>query len=390
MVWKEQYTMLKAETAEDVFIDLVRAVLNGEKPSPLPAGISADEVYQIGMRQGMVPIVYCALSAMDPKPESKNWSKWQQSFLSDCQRSEIQMEESSRLISFLCARGVKILPLKGYVIRSLYPSPYLRVMNDVDLMYEGIRTEDLAVLMQEAGYSPESLETGCHDTFHKKPCMKVELHRKLLHDYDPAKGILQNVFADAEPDADIPNLYHIKPEDLYIHVISHAACHFRSSGIGIRPIADIYLLNHAYNDTWDRGYIGRQLQSGRLDRFEAKMRVIAETFFGKEEMNIPKRDILFLFRGGTYGKASDVAWKFKGQNRMHFMLSIIFPSYAYMHEMFPSQAKHPVLLPFAWIYRIFDVLLHRRQKIKRIKSTEVNSEKAQYRNEIMADFGLDI
>lgn len=382
--------MIKAETAEGVFIELVRAVLNGERPSPLPGSISADEVYKIGRRQDMVPIVYCALSAMDPKPESESWGKWQQRFLSDCQRSEIQTEEGNRLISFLCERGVKILPLKGVVIKPLYPSPYLRDMCDVDFLYEGVGTDELTGLMQEAGYSPESLEIGCHDTFHKMPCMNVELHRKLMSEFNPCKDILKNMFDRAEKDRDIQNLYHMRTEDLYIHVIAHAAKHFQDSGIGVRPIADVYVLNQAYNDTWDREYIERQLRAGRLDQFEVKLREIAEAFFGEEEKNIPERDFQFLFQGGLYGgKGTDDAWKFKGQNRMRYILSNIFPSYAYMHEMFPYQAKHPVLLPFAWIYRIFDVLLHRRQNIIRILSTDITSEKAQYRDEIMADFGLD-
>lgn len=50
--------MRENNTAEGVVLSLVRSIINNEKPSALPDGITADEIFAIGSRQDMVPITF--------------------------------------------------------------------------------------------------------------------------------------------------------------------------------------------------------------------------------------------------------------------------------------------------------------------------------------------
>lgn len=56
--------MRENNTAEGVFLSLVRSIINNEKPSALPDGITADEIFAIGSRQDMVPITFCVLNTI--------------------------------------------------------------------------------------------------------------------------------------------------------------------------------------------------------------------------------------------------------------------------------------------------------------------------------------
>lgn len=377
---------------EYAFLGIVGDVLNGKDVRPLPEGVTADDIFAIGSGQDMAPITFCALNSIKNLEKGSSWLEHQKRFLSDCTRSEVQLGEYDKLIPYLCEHGVKVLPLKGCVIKRLYPTPSLRVMSDIDMLYDGVTPQELAELMEKAGYSTENLESGCHEVFHKKPCMNIEPHRKLVADDSPYRSVLQDMFEKAVPDEKIKNLYHMKPEDLYIHVTSHAAKHFEGSGLGIRPMGDIYVLNQTYKDSFDWKYINESLVSVGLTKFEEKLRTLAYAFFGEEEANVSDEDMEVFFQGSTYGNYSDVGRKYMskgGSSRIGFFLHRTFYPYSGMCEMFPILKKWPILLPFAWGYRIIDVLLHRRKNVVKIATADVSKGNSEKILKTLQNFGLE-
>ncbi len=382
--------MMKMTTVEGVFLNTVAAVLNKKKPSALPEGISADDVFNLGSKRKMAPITFCALNMITPKPVSDKWEEYQKEFLDDCIRSETQMSEYYKLVEYLCGNGVKIIPLKGSVMKELYPSPFFRVMADVDLLYEGVTAKELSGLMEALGYSTENLEKGVHDTFHKKPCMNIELHRHLMADTSPYKSIFDHLFERAVPDEKITNLYHLTPEDLYLHEIAHAAKHFKNREAHIRHVGDIYVLNQKYAKGWNTDYIRKQLDSVGLLKFEEKIRTLAYAFFGEEPAEVSELDMeLFFPQNGNL--PDKTGWQYMdkgGKSRVMFFLSRTFLPYSSMCGMYPVLKKCPILLPFAWLHRILDVLLHRRENAVRIANAKVNEEDARHVRRLMDNFGL--
>ncbi len=86
-----------------------------------------------------------------------------------------------------------------------------------------------------------------------------------------------------------------------------------------------------------------------------------------------------------------MGWKYMdkgGKSRVMFFLSRTFLPYSGMCLRYPVLKKWSVLLPFAWIYRIFDVLLHRREKVAKVASVKVNAEDARHVRRLMENFGL--
>ena len=383
--------MMNKLTAEGVFLNTVGAVLNNRKPTVLPEGISADDVFDLASGKNMAPITFCAMNMIEPKPASDKWGEYQKRFLDDCMRSEIQMSEYHKLVEYLCGNGVKIIPLKGCVMKELYLSPHFRVMSDVDLLYEGMTAKELAVLMEAFGYSTEHLETGNHDVFHKSPCMNIELHRQLMADDSPYKPFFDNLFERAVLDENIPNLYHLTPEDLYLHEIAHAAKHFMGREAHVRHVGDIYVLNQKYASDWDVDYIKAQLDSVGLLKFEEKIRTIAYVFFGEEPAEVSELD-MELFFPQNKNLPNKAGWGYMdkgGKSNVMFFLHRTFYPYSGMCSMYPVLKKWPVLLPFAWMHRIGDVLLHRRQNVVTVARANVNEKDARHVRQLMDNFGLN-
>ena len=377
-------------TAEGEFLQCVSAVFNGKEPGALRDGVTADDVFEIGSRQDMFPVTFCALHSVKPRPESSRWGEHEKRFLDDCMRSEIQMEECQKLIAYLCGNGVKILPLKGCVLKDIYPSPNLRVMSDVDLLYEGVSAKRLMELMEAFGYSTEMLDKGVHDVFYKKPCMNIELHRRLVADNSHYKLILDNAFERAVPDNDTPNLYHMKFEDLYIHVITHAAKHFMVSGLGVRPLGDVYILNRKYGGNWDKDYIDRQLGAAGLTKFEKKIKDVAYAFFGEETQKASEEDLELFFRGSTYGKYGEaIRWNALAKGKQGYILKKIFPSLSDMKLYFPVLRQHPWAYPFVMVYRWVDCLIHKSGNVKKVFAlTRVSEAEENGVKKIMNEYGL--
>lgn len=379
---------------ESFLIKSICCLLRQEPAPSIPAGVDVEAVFTAGFLQNMAPLTFCALKDISEVKTDPHFAAWQKRFLDDAMRSEIQLAEYDSLVTYLCANGVKVIPLKGVEIKKLYPSPALRVMSDVDLLYEGVTSKRLSELMTAAGYTVKSIEKHKHDVFHKMPCMNIEAHRKLLLNGERYAVCLEHIAENSVPDRDTENLYHLRPEDLYIHTVVHAAHHLISSGLGVRPLCDIYMIERAYADSWDSGYIRETLAKGGLVEFAGRTSGIARRWFGEGSPDFSNEEERFFFSGGTYGSPMDpVRWNYAVSGKksgISYILSRAFLPYERMTEKFPVLKKHPFLLPVCRVRYWYAVLRHQSSRVAATAKTVAVSEKeCGYAMRIMNALGLE-
>ena len=384
--------MKRSSTAEGVFLNLISSVLNGKAPSPLPEKITADEIWAIGKKQSLTAMTYTALSSISPKPATEHWDEWRKLFYRCCVKSEILQAEYQSVVKTLGQNNIKIIPLKGIVLQNLYPSPFMRSMSDIDLLYEGTTPDQLAGLMESIGYTTMGLNSGCHDSFVKKPFTHIEMHRKLFTDEFTYQSILSNLFESAVPEDDTPGLLHMKPEDLYIHAIAHAAKHLIHGGLSVRTLCDIELLNREYGETWNTSYITEQLQSVDLNTFEEKLRETAHIFLDETDSELPDLETGLVFGKMQKTSNTQTAWRYmtsKKQSKVGYIFSVVFPPYKDMKERYPWLKKAPILLPIAWARHWCTVIRHRSWKIRTLFSVfKVSKNELSNTEQIMHEFGL--
>lgn len=277
-------------------------------------------------------------------------------------RAGEQTRELEAVQKSLSDAKIPSLPLKGAVIRKLYPAPWMRTAADVDLLVPKEKIEEAESLFFERGYklyfrSPHDVSftgnTGVH----------IELHRALS-----AKGeesglyseTLANAWEHLTFDRGKPEL----PGDLfYLYHIFHMASHFKIGGCGVRSLLDLWLINQ--KKPGDREARENLLAKEGLLEFARNMERIANFWFS----DAPGDEFLetlssYLLLGGSYGTSKTAAYAKEGEagGRRNYRASRIFLPYCELKERYPVLEKHAYLYPVVTVARWFRALSPNRQK----------------------------
>lgn len=277
-----------------------------------------------------------------------------------------QEKEKKILLETFEKNKIDCIPLKGCVTKEMYPMTELRTMGDLDILYKIEQTNTLRKVMKELGYEYQG-EASKHDHY-KKSGIVVEMHKELLPVDSIAYSYFEEIWIRAKKEEGKSYIWSMTLEDHYIFSLCHLLEHFIRGGIGIRMVLDIYILSHQAG--LNKEYILKQLQMMGLDKFEEKIRNLAEIWFGedKEENKKQKENYAelaeYIIDGGTFGKAENEKQNntLRYRSCFEYLIKQTFPSYKVMKSVF-SWLNTPLLLPVAWIYRFWKVLTERRKNI---------------------------
>ncbi len=352
-------------------ISLVKSGITGEKQK-LTGEADWEYIYKVAMLHNAVPLLYYGIKnsdiTMPPEVEQKFFVKVCQ-LISICESQEAELRDLYKLFE---KNGIDYMPLKGAVIRRIYPKPELRMMSDADILIRKEQYRAIEPMLRGIGFS---FAYESHNEYvWEKRFLYLELHRYLL---SPDHSDYFRHFGDgwrlAKRTDKTSFCYSMSDEDFYIYLVLHFAKHYRSAGIGIRHITDLWLYAKK-NPNMDMEYINSQLAKIQLDTFHQNLLRLINVWFenGKADKitELMTKRILY---SGSFG-TSDLAnrssalkeKKIKGTapNRTKKLISTVFPSFEIMKGLFPALKKAPCLLPFMWIYRIVRIVMFKKERIK--------------------------
>ena len=78
-----------------------------------------------------------------PFPDPELMKKWQEKKNKAIRKNILFDVERSRLYGFFDSQGIWYLPLKGIVIKDLYPKAGMRQMSDNDILFDGAFSEEV-------------------------------------------------------------------------------------------------------------------------------------------------------------------------------------------------------------------------------------------------------
>ncbi|MBQ6708021.1 MAG: nucleotidyltransferase family protein, partial [Clostridia bacterium] len=177
---------MKFNSIEEKYaLELSISVLKKETPPSAPDGISFEKMFDFCEKHSITVLVYHALKKVpDISIDDALNKKYNESYLKAMGREAKQEFEYRRIAKRFEDNNIDYMPLKGCIMKYLYPLPFLRHMVDMDIL---IREDDLTKagnIMLEDGYSGTVEKTlHYHNSFTKKPIFDVELHRSLLADH---------------------------------------------------------------------------------------------------------------------------------------------------------------------------------------------------------------
>lgn len=328
--------------------------------APLPENVRWEDMYRLAKNHGLSTIFYeIARNETDCPEEVKQAAKKQYQMLIN---QQIQQEYYAEEL-FLKLKEAKIpyAPLKGYVLRRLYPSPELRTSCDVDVLYDEARKKDVAPIMRELGF--------CLNGEWMNGVVTIEMHHELFavneRGYEYYRTVWQKLRTDDGAE------YRFTDEDFYIYFLAHAAKHLTGAGFGVRTVLDVYIFCRE-KPALDRAYLQEELSKLGLAKFAATMEKLSRVWFDGESAD-EETELLgeYIFGSGTYGQTKNRALmkgveknNSVGKSKRRYIFKTLFPSYNDMVTVYPFLKKAPFLLPFMWIYKWFEVLFKRRGKFR--------------------------
>ena len=288
-------------------------------------------------------------------------------------KAVIYEHEFKRVTSALRDARIPYVPLKGAVLKELYPSLGMREMADIDILYDAGRRDDVRTLMEGLGYSTDGwYGMGVDDHFRKPPVTLFEMHTHLFdvrYNPDLAKyyeGIWERLISKEEGSFE----YRFTEEDLYIYLVAHEYKHYISGGTGLRSLLDIFLFMEANGDRLDREYIDGELASLGLTDFEKDNRELAVHLFGDGELSDKERSMLdYILSSGAYGthkhhiENSLAKQEKEGLGKGAYVKRRVFIPYSQIKEKYPLLVKVPVLIPFLPLYRFGRGMIKNRQRL---------------------------
>jgi len=353
-------------------VNLIKSALCSTKED-LPAGFDFSEAYALGKSHQILPLLYYGAVNSGIKLDSQMKALLENATMQNVLVNQKQMYLVKVVFAAFEKNEISYMPLKGTLLKGVYPKPEMRPMSDADILIKEEEYDKISSVLQGLGFK-EKYESN-HELVWKKSVLTLELHKSLIPTYHKD---YYNYFGNGWKLAKerIDNFgYKMKYEDALIYNFTHMAKHYRAGGIGIRHIIDVYMC-FPKESQLDYNYVKAELKNLKLWEFFCNVLDTVKVWFGEKESN-EKTDFItdYIFSSGSYGTAErqNIGEALKSAKNIGSSekvmskrrISLVFPSYKAMCLRNPVLKKCPPLLPVMWVVRWFELLIFGRDTIKR-------------------------
>lgn len=349
----------------------------------------------------MLPLLYVSL-----KHYNIELTEEQEAFLSKQYKNGIFVEavqesEKKLILDSLCENNIKCMPLKGSVLKYLYPSPELRTMTDIDILFESSKSKKVNQVLTSLGYKCEK-SGGTDDEYFKPPFLNIEMHRIMVDgNFEQIADYYSNIWEVIKPIEEGSLVYKMSLEDFYVHMVAHVARHYAVGGIGFRFVFDEWIYLKHYENVLNFDYINGEFEKLNLLKFAENFKNMTVKWFkGLETTELEEDMSKYIFDSGTHGNlvheqsvkillGKDGTSNFKS-NKLLYIFRLIFPSFKYMKARNHILKKIPILLPYFYIQRWFYALFRKNKlAVQSIKGLDrYNEDKAKELHELHKKSGF--
>lgn len=353
-------------------LTLIHSAISGQKLT-LPAGFDLEQAQMLIKRHQISNLVYygganCGMDTKQPQMR-KLFEYTYQSMLVD----ERQRNELNKLFAAFDANQIHYWPLKGVLMKYLYPQTDMRIMGDADIMIKMDQYDKIKEIMGRLGYVYEGESN--HQVVWENAGLHLELHRRLVPEYNrDFAAYYGDCWRLAKPTAENPYRFEMTDEDQMIFLFTHFAKHYRNGGIGIRHMTDLYVYKKVKPEL-DEAYIARELEKLQLRDFYDNVFDTLAVWFENGIAN-EKTELIteHVFASGAYGTRDGRSMseairdktdsrKTAKQIRRGKWLWMIFLPYSAMCSIYPVLKKFPILLPVMWPVRWMTILFKKPNRI---------------------------
>ena len=306
------------------------------------------------------------------------------------------------------SNGIEYVTVKGLDIANYYPIPALRTMGDLDIVIHQKNKELADKLLVSLGFQTK-IKNPSFDWVYFCDGMEYELHHQLLYKYDDdINDPLQvKFFNNLWPYADKGRLdwnFH------FLFLLIHLKKHLMLYGAGFRMFFDLAILINSEID-FDWEWIISKVEEFGLSKFVQRCFALLEVWFGiKVPYYCPEIDDELVNRL-TERIASDGVFGFSNiDNKANIAMNAIMRNgkqrlrsriRAFFRKAFPGYKRiafsknygfvenRPWLLPAAWLYRFYRLMLGRTDSASNIVDRiMISNEMIDERENELREWGL--
>ena len=316
-----------------------------------------NKLYELSKHHDMAHIVGDAIERYKLAGDSQITRKFQKRIFLAVYRYERMKHEYTRVCGLFEENGIPYLPLKGTVIRDLYPEPWMRTSCDIDILVHSEHLEPTVKMLTGSGYEIHARGDN-YVSLYTNGEVHIDLHFGVAKEefVSSANTVLADIWSYASA-VHGTHKYVLSDEMFYFYHIAHMAKHFEQGGCGVRPFVDMWILNNRTD--FDKAKREELLERGKiLDFSKAAERLLGVWFDGDAPDILVKKMYDYVLGAGVYGTLKNRVLSVKAQKggSVKYSLSRVFMPYKKMKLAYPVLEKHKWLLPFMWIHRLFKKL----------------------------------
>lgn len=360
------------------FLYLLMCGVEGKPPSSeLLREMNMEDVYQISVYHTLSAMTYMVLEKGQDILEGEVFKNWKKEKDKAIRKNILLDRERERIFAFMEEQGIWHMPLKGIILKEMYPAFGMRQMADNDILYDSNFQKPLCIWMKEQGYKVISCGRGNHDVYEKKPVYNYEMHTALYGgEHNPVwityyENIKEKLIADKKKKYS----FHFTDEDFYIYIITHIYKHFAGSGTGIRSLLDVYIYLQAKEAIMNWDYINEEFKKVQVSDFEGKVRHLSQKVFSKELQKLTKKEeelLKYFLYSGTYGTLENHVQHRLDQfetDKKGYIIKRLVPDEEFYKNYVPFVYEHKWSRPFFIIFRLVRGLFRKDRRImKEIKA----------------------
>lgn len=391
------------ETAYKTGFDMIylaACALQKETPADdVMKAMDFERVYRLAKSQTMAAVTFYGLELWDKAKTAvapELWAKWKEARDKAIRKNLLFDIEREKLFSFLEKTGIWYSPLKGAIMKELYPQPGMRQMADNDILFDKSYRDKVYEYMIGQGYETEfyNPETAVdvlneegdtvHDSYLKKPIYNFEMHMGLFGKSGEPQWwtYYENVKERLQKDEENNYGYHFRDEDFYVYVTTHACKHFNGGGHGLRNLMDMYVYQEKKpNLDWE--YIDKELETLEISEHEKVMRTLSMKLFGDTFYETRRGRTVFTEReqedlniclsSGTYGtqkrhienelKKMNGKENITAKERLKYLFRRLIPEEEILLIRYPKLARKKYLQPLCVLIRMGEGLVHAPKRL---------------------------
>lgn len=344
-----------------------------------------ESILDLSERHSITPIIYRGIQKCGGTKEALSvFEKSMNKVLAQTIRNGDALKRISNALNDSC---IKYIPLKGAVLKELYPDPLLRTSTDVDIL---VAEEDLysAIEIIEKYTDFVFKKRYYHDVSMFSPSVHLELHYNINENMKNLDKLLSHAWDYAVLDSRY--CYKFTPEFQVFYVLSHMCFHMIKGGLGIRPLLDLWLLRNKTHFC-DSEVVGMCSECGILTFYEKCCMLVDCWMEGKsvpEELQIFES---YVLNGGLFGCTETALASKQRDNKFIYYFHRIFLSKNLLEIDYPLLKEKAFLYPVFLIKRWFNLL--KSDKRKSVKNeihciNSFDSDKIDAYNNLLSSLGL--